>query len=243
MANNKKNKIYKCPFCSYKYKEKQALYNHMEKEHKDQLNGLTPAHCYFNIRNKKDHGSCIICKKETEFNEATEKYERLCSDACRKKYRQLYKERMEKAGKDPDKFLNDPEQQKKMLERRKISGTYVWADGSKTKYNSSYEKDFIEFMETFFPDFKPSDLMAPAPQIFEYTFEGKQHFYIPDFYITSLDLIIEIKAGDNKHYRERDLGKEEAKDSVVGKSNHNYIKILDKEYDEFYNLILNFDFE
>ena len=67
---------------------------------------------------------CIICKKETQWNEATERYERLCSDACKKKYRQLFRDRMKKSGKDPDKFLNDPEQQKKMLANRKISGEY-----------------------------------------------------------------------------------------------------------------------
>ena len=237
------NKIYKCPFCDYKYKEKQSLYNHMEKEHEDQLNGLSPAQCYFNIRNKKDHGSCIICKKETQWNEATERYERLCSDACKKKYRQLFRDRMKKSGKDPDKFLNDPEQQKKMLANRKISGEYVWPDGTKTKYVGSYDRDFIEFVHTFFPDFNPSDLMSPAPQIVNYKYKGKEHFYIPDFYITSLNLLIEIKSDTNMHYRERDIDQEQEKDKAVKRTNYNYIKILEKRYDEFYDFILNFDFE
>ena len=35
-TNNKKQ-TFKCPFCDKKYVDKKALYNHMEKEHKEQL--------------------------------------------------------------------------------------------------------------------------------------------------------------------------------------------------------------
>lgn len=240
MAENKKI-IYRCPYCEYKYNSKDALYGHMEKQHKDQLNGLSPAQAYFNYKYKKDGGKCIICKGPTKWNEATEKYERLCSDACKKKYRKLFQERMKNKGKDGQ--MKDPNHQKKMLAARKISGVYVWKDGTKTPYVGSYERDFLEFIETMLPNFNPSDIMGPAPQVFYYMYKGEKHFYIPDFYITSLNLIIQIKSAENKHYRERDIEKELAEDAAVDKTQYNYIKIYDKDYEEFYDFILNFDFQ
>ena len=61
-----------------------------------------------------------------------------------------------------------------------------------------------------------SDVVSPAPQIFDYVYEGKKHFHIPDVYITSLNLIVQVKSAENKHYRARDIEKEKAiiKDSI-----------------------------
>jgi hypothetical protein len=231
-------KTYKCPFCDKKYVEKQALYNHMEKEHKEQLNGLPPAQVYFNYKNKKDHGSCIICGKNTKFNLQKERYERLCDNPkCKEAYRQQFLNRMRKTyGKDT--LLNDEEQQKKMLANRKISGEYVWSTNSKFKftYVGQYEKEFLEFMDLFM-NWTPSDLFAPAPVCVPYTYGGKKHLYYPDFYVPSLNLIIEIKAYDNKHYRERDIEIEKTKDRAMQKSEYNYAKVHDKQYDEFFKYI------
>lgn len=235
------DKTYKCPFCDYKYINKLSLYNHMEAKHKNQLNNMSPARVYFNIRNKKDHGNCIICKKETPFNENTERYERLCSDECRKKYRQIFRTRMKGAGKDPDTYLQSAEVQNKMLAGRKISGSYKWNDGTKTPYVGSYEMDFLLFCENIL-GLTSKDIMGPAPQVFEYTYQGKKHFHIPDFYIPSMNLIIQIKSATNKHYRERDLEKELLCDKLVKESPYNYFKIYDKKYDDFEEYFRNFDF-
>ena len=122
---------FKCPFCGKIYATKNTLYTHLEKEHHDRLGGLSPAHYYFNFRNKKTQGTCIICGKPTPFNEKTEKYDRLDSLKCREAYRQQFKDRMKKKyGKTT--LLGDPKQQKKMLEARRISGTYTWRDGTQT---------------------------------------------------------------------------------------------------------------
>lgn len=227
----------KCPLCTNKYLNKGALYAHMTDLHEEQLNGLSPAHYYFNFKNKKTHGKCIVDGKETKFNEATEKYDRICSERCRKIYREQFKKRMVgKYGKEH--LLNDPDVQKKMLSNRKISGEYEWSDGTKFTYTGTYEKDFLEFLDTFL-GLESTDVMCPAPQIIQYTHEGKDHFYIPDVYIQSLNLIIEIKASDNNHYRSRDIDQEKSKDKAVAKTDFKYFKVFDKKYDDFFNFLIS----
>lgn len=212
----------------------------METVHAEDLNGMSPAQLYFNFRNRyplyKGHGRCVISGKPTKFNETTERYERFHSEREKEIYREEFKKRMLKVyGKET--LLKDPEWQKKMLANRKISGEYLWSDGkTKIPYTGSYEKDFLEFLDKQLDWADPNDIMSPGPT-FVYQYNGKTHFYIPDFYITSLDLIIEVKASDNKHYRLRDIGMEKAKDEVIRKTKHRYLKIMDKKYDEFLKLI------
>ena len=226
--------------------QKPSLYEHMLNQHEEQLNGLSPAHVYFNFRNKKTSGLCVWCRKNpTEFNEETERYERFCSDKCKEAYKKDFKQKMmNKYGKTT--LTRDPEFQKKMLKNRKISGEYTWSDGKKFTYTGSYEKDFLEYMDKII-NLDSKDLFSPCPIIFDYIFNDKKHFYIPDFYVPSLNLIIEIKASDNKHYRERDLEQEKLKDKAVldSKDKYNFYKIFDKDYKDFTiyfkNLIYNSD--
>lgn len=231
---------YKCPFCEYITIQKQSLYNHMDKTHQEELKELPPAQVYFNYKNHKEFGLCIVCKKNhTEFNLKTEKYERICSNLkCKEDYRKMFVDRMKnKYGKET--LLNDPEQQKKMLANRKISGTYTWSTNKKAKftYTGSYEKEFLEFLDIFL-NWNPEDLFFPSPIIFKYVYEGKKHFYMPDVYIPSLNLIIEIKSLENTHYRLRDIDIEKLKDITVEKSKYNYFKVTDKKYDAFFNYFI-----
>lgn len=222
-----KNK-FKCPFCGKVYLTKPTLYKHLETEHGDQLDGLTPAHYYFNFRNKKTGGSCIICGKPTKFNEKTEKYDRIDSQRCREVYRQEFKDRMKrKYGKTT--LLRDPEQQKKMLESRKISGLYTWSDGEKVGYTGTYEKKALEFLDKFLK-LKSTEVLSPSPIIIDYTYQDKKHFYIPDFYIIPYNLLIEVK-GTNNHYQKREYARETIKDEAAKASSYNYVKIVDKNYD------------
>ena len=214
----------------------------METVHSEQLKNMPPAQVYFNHNNRYDlgkkHGRCIIDNKPTPWNNDTERYERLCSDKCRKVYREQFKERMKrKYGKVH--LLDDPVQQRKMLANRKISGVYTWRDGKhKFVYTGSYEKSFIEFMDLVMQWENPTDIMMPAPQVFEYKIDGKKHLYYPDVYITSLNLIIEIKSSTNKHYRARDIHIEKTKDDILGNSGYEYLKIYDKKYGEFFTWLL-----
>ena len=152
---------FKCNLCGKRYKTRQELETHLENEHKDELNGLSPRQYLFNYRNKKDHGTCVMCKRKTEWNEETGRYERFCSEKCRKDYREMFKKRMNKKY-GTTHLLNDPDIQKKMLANRKISGTYTWNNGYKHTYTGSYEKDFLEFMEDAIKWKNPSDIMMPA---------------------------------------------------------------------------------
>ena len=132
-------------------------------------------------------------------------------------------------------LLNDPEQQRIMLAKRKISGEYVWRDHvHKSVYVGSYERSFLEFLDKTLA-FDPTDVISPSPHTYYYMYNGEKHFYIPDFFITSLNLEVEIKDGGSnpntmKKIQEVDKVKEALKDEVM-KSNmnsFNYIKIVDK---------------
>lgn len=230
--------VFKCQFCDKKYVKKPSLYTHMETEHKEQLNGLPPAQIYFNFKNKKEGGKCIMCGKPTQFNLMTEKYDRICSAKCKEDYSKMFKQRMlKKYGKTT--LLNDAEVQKKMLASRKISGTYEWSSDPNFKftYTGTYEHEFLEFLDIFL-NWSPKDLHSPCPFVIEYQYKGKRHFYIPDFYIPSLNLVIEVKSFENKHYRERDIEQEKAKDLAVKKGKYNYFKVHDKYYDDFFDYLI-----
>lgn len=233
--------VFKCPFCKKSYIQKDALMEHMTNLHNDDLCGLPPQQVYFNYKNKyaltKDHGISVISGKPTKFNLVTCRYERFADEADRNAYREMFKKRMKKVY-GVETLLTDPEHQKKMLGNRHISGSYKWSDGSITTYTGTYEKKFLMFLETELNWENPKDIMAPAPMIFPYQdAEGNNHFHIPDFYITSLNLIVNIKSSDNKHYRLRDIQMEKAQDEMIKKSNFNYLKVYENEFDEISKII------
>lgn len=227
-------KSYKCPFCSRKYIDKDALLSHIEKEHYEQLNGLSAKQIYFNFTNKyaltKGFGKSVISGKPTKFNEITGRYERFRPEE-KELYRQYFIKNMKKAGKEN--IMKDMEHQKQMLAARHISGKYVWSDGTEFTYTGSYEKKFLEYMDTFLK-WPSSDIMMPAPQLFPYKdSDGEEHMHIPDCYISSLNLIVNIKSAANQHYRLRDIEIERLEDAAIGKSKFNYIKIYDNNFSEF----------
>lgn len=226
-------KYYKCPFCDRKYVQEDALYNHIDEKHYDDCCGLPPAQIYFNFTNRyaltKANGRSVISGKPTAWNPVTKRYERFLPSE-KEQYRQLFIDRMRRAGKEN--IMNDMMHQKEMLANRKISGKYVWHDGTVFTYTGSYEKKFLTYLDVML-QFPSSDIVAPAPQIFTYTFEGVEHSHIPDFYITSLNLIINIKSAENKGYRLRDLERERAEDKAIEKTTYNYIKLYDNDFSKF----------
>lgn len=230
----------KCPICGFKYVSKNAVYSHIESKHSDVLpKGMSGGEYYY--RNKFGRGGrCVVCKKETLWNDKTNKFNRFCENPkCKKIYKEAFKKRMiAKYGKPY--LTNDPEQQKKMLAARKISGKYQWSDGSgEIVYTGSYELDFLKYIDLVL-NFQFSDIVAPSPHTYIYKYENKDHFYIPDFYIQSLNLEIEIKASDNTHHKivAVDHVKEKLKDEVMKTQKaFNYIKIYDKDYKKFNEVI------
>ena len=233
--------VFKCPFCKKKYVVKDALMDHLREEHDDELHNLPPEQIYFNYTNKyaltKENGISVISGKPTKFNLITCRYERFANEKERQQYRELFKERMKKVY-GTDNLLTDPERQKQMLAKRHISGTYTWEDGTTSTFTGKLEEKFLSFLEHNLGWENPTDVFSPAPQIFRYLDpDGKEHFHIPDFYISSLNLIVNIKSADNKHYRLRDIQMEKAQDEEIKKSKFNYIKIYDNEISKFPGLI------
>ena len=222
-----------CKFCGEYMKSYDSYVSHIESSHSESIpQDMTAWRFVYYLKTGKTHGSCIICKNDTEWNEKTHKYHRFCNNPkCKEKYVETFQNRMiGKYGKVN--LLNDPEQQKKMLANRKISGVYIWRDHvHETPYTGTYELSFLKFLDEAL-EFNPEDVIGPSPHTYYYIYEGKKHFYIPDFFIPSLNLEIEIKEGTNNHPKIQavDKVKERLKDEVM-KSNSNsfnYIKIIEK---------------
>lgn len=236
-----KNKISICPVCKRKFASVDSNIDHIDKDHPNCCpDNITVKQWIFNIKNglapNNKYGHSILTKKPTEWNEKLGRYERLADDNERMAFRKLFIQRMLKThGKET--LLNDPEIQKTMLARRKISGKYKFGK-EEFPYTGSYELDFLRYMDEVM-DWDPKDLFMPCPIVIKYTNprDGKEHFYIPDAFITSLKLIVEIKSKENKHYRKRDLDIELAKDAAMRKSKYNYVKIYDKDYEDFTSLV------
>ena len=245
-----KVKYYKCPECKKVYNSLKPWETHMENCHPELIpDGWTPARYFYFLQTKKDHGSCIICKNNTEWLESRMKYARFCNNPkCKEIYREQFKNRMIKSyGKIT--LLNDPEQQRKMLLAKKNSGYYELSDGSKIEYASSYEHHFLMMIDHLFR-ITGNDIMGSSPHTYYYDYinpedkenEGKK-FYIPDYYFPSMNLEVEIKQNTSTHPKilRIDKVKEKCKDDMMKTiPGINYIKIVDKNYEEFFKFIIDF---
>lgn len=239
--------MFECKLCGdghERFKTIEGLYSHLERKHNDEIppDWSVEQFAYY-LKTGKKHGTCVICKGKTKFNPKTGKYYRLCENPkCKEKNREIFEKRMiGKYGKVS--LLDDPEQQKKMLANRSISGEYTWSDGSKKTYTGSYEYDFLRFLDVLM-DYPSRDVITPSPHTYYYEYEGKKHFYIPDVYIESLNLEIEIKDGGdnpNTHHKIQDVDKvkERLKDQVLlSQTSVSYIKITNKSYDTFMKYLM-----
>lgn len=245
-------KMYRCQHCKYTVTANKNIKNgvisakhkmgeHYEKAHKNLLPpDMDGYRWFYYLLTKKEKGSCVICHNETEFNEISMKYSRFCNNPlCKQKYKEERDRRMmNKYGKIY--LLDDPEMQKKMMAGRRIAGIYTWSDGkTQFPYLSSYELHFLQYLDKQL-HWPVSDIMAPSPHTYIYLYQGKDHFYMPDFFIPSLNLEIEIKDDGsarniNHESREKDKIKE---DTMKSLSNIvNFIKIVNKDYTEFEKII------
>lgn len=244
-------RIYRCQHCNYSVAEdknkkgihsaKHKMGEHYQNKHRNLIpEDMTGYQWFYYLLTKKDKGSCVMCHIETEFNELTMKYSRFCDNpACKYKYKQQRDRRMIcKHGKVY--LLDDPEMQKKMQQGRRIAGIYNWSDGkNKFSYLSSYELHFLKYLDTEL-HWPASDIMAPSPHTYMYEYQGKSHFYMPDFFIPSLNLEIEIKDdGSAKNINQDSREKDKIKDELMKSCSNlvDYIKIVNKDYTEFMELI------
>lgn len=233
----------KCPFCSETFKDIDIIHHHIDKEHSDQIpKDWSASRCFYFHKTGRSAGRCVICKKDTAWNDKTNKYHRFCNNPkCKEKYISEFRQRMiGKHGKIT--LLNEPDQQKKMLANRKISGVYEASDGGKIPYTGTYELDFLTFLDLLF-QIPSTDIMSPSPHVYYYEYEGKKKFYIPDVFIPSLNLEIEIKDGGdnpNNHHKIQavDKVKEKLKDNVLlSQRQFSYIKIVNKDYTTFFEFL------
>lgn len=235
-------KKYKCPYCE-KRLERGELIDHIDKQHPDMIpENYSSTRVVFNLINKKTQGRCVICGKETDWNEDKARYERICNrPQCKKAYIDQTADRLyKKHGKTKQDFLNDPKFQEKMLQNRSISGKYKFQDGGVLPYVGSYEKNFLQFMDQFF-HIKSSDLIAPGPVI-DYKFNGKTHQWITDFYYEPYNLVFDIKDGGSNpntremnEYRAKQIAKEKA---IKDMKQYNYIRLTDNQFDQMIELML-----
>lgn len=247
----RKQKRYKCPFCVSKvYKNFGAWATHMETMHNEQIpKEWTPARYLYFMQTGMREGHCVVCKKPSDWNEATQKYERYCKNpACKQSYIKTAKKRMvDKYGKEY--ILTEPDRQRKMQAAKKMSGKYKFQDGGEVAYVGTYEKDFLEMLDTF--GFSSNDIIGPSPNTYFYLYNNPKepekkgkHFYIPDFFIPSLNLEIEIKTQLNMHHKIQDIDKvkeyqkDDMMNQLVARNKINYLKLSDKDYTSFFHFIL-----
>ena len=228
-------KKYKCSYCEKRLIRKDLI-THIDKSHKELIpENYTAARLVYNQVNKVDHGKCRVCGKPTAWSEKSGRYDVLCGDPkCKEHMREEYKKNMLRV-KGTYNILNNPEQQKKMLANRSISGQYKFQDGGVLTYTGSYEKKCLEFMDIVM-QIPSKDILSPGPTL-EYEYNGEKHFYITDFYYIPYNLIIEVKdGGDNlntkdsasmKASREKTIEKERL---ITDRGEYNYIRLTNNNF-------------
>lgn len=240
----KRTVTYKCPYCTRRF-TREDLVLHVQDEHEDMIpEGFTPFRLVFNYVNKKPlsyHGKCTECGGPTPWDENKGRYDRQCEKkACKESYVKKFEENMMRT-RGVTRISATEEGQKQMLANRKISGTYVMSDGAKKTYTGSYELKGLEFMDKVI-HIKSSDILCPGP-ILEYSFEGKTHIYITDFYYQPYNLIIEVKdGGDNPNkrnmpeYRAKQIAKEQF---IIKHTNYNYLRLTNNDFSQLLAVFAN----
>lgn len=239
-------KTHRCPVCNKLYKEIGPFENHMRNEHPGEIPvGWTIRQYVYFIHTGISSGKCRICGKPTGWNESTGKYVRMCNDpACKKAYRDKFMADM-RARRGTTNIMEDPKVREKMLMNRRISGVYTFADGGKVGYMGKLEYGFLQMLDTFFR-FPSADVMAPSPNRYIYHYENPaepekngDHIYVPDFYIPSVNLEIELKSSKNEHPEHLKIAvvQDAWKDiAMIRNPSVNYIKIYENDYHVFFQV-------
>lgn len=244
MASKVTNKTYKCPFCEKRF-NRSDLVDHVEDKHEESLpEGFSPFRFVFHYVNKKPltyHGICTECKGPTDWDEERGRYKRQCNkQACHDSYIKKFEQNMVKT-KGVTRISATREGQIKMLQNRKISGVYKFANGQEKPYTGKYELATLEFMDKML-HIDPNDILSPGP-ILEYKYKGKTHIYITDFYYQPYNLVIEVKdGGDNPNnrdmpeYRAKQIAKE---NYIIKHTNYNYLRLTNKNMAQLISVFMD----
>ena len=241
-------RTYKCPYCTQRF-IREKLVTHIDDKHHDLIpEGFTALRVAYNYINDTTGRKCVMCGKPTAWNEMKGRYERLCSEECKKAYLARTKANYQRKY-GTDKPTSNPELnaqiQRKALANRKIAGMYKFSDGGEVGYVGAYEKKFLEFMDKIMK-INSEDLQEPGPDIV-YQYNGENHLYIPDYYYIPYNLIIEIKRGGEKNpdiyeYKEKTVAKEEA---VRKLNKYNYLRLTNNDFAQVMSMfgLLKYDFD
>lgn len=121
-----------------------------------------------------------------------------------------------------------PLQDKKILDKnQKSAKTLKQYKDTKLWYQGSYEKEFLDLYLDKYPD------MERGPSL-KYKFKNNDKVYHSDFYIPSLNLVVEIKSSWTLNV---DTEINEKKKATIS-NGFKYLMILDKNYEEFNFIIL-----
>lgn len=237
---------YRCPECGQQFTSLQDFGDHTRENHPGKIpEGWSDARYFYYVLTGNGTGRCRICKGPTQWNEATAKYSTLCSkQSCRETYRAQFVKNMEKKNIGRESISEDYDHLQKMIDGRKSAYVYTARDG-KSKFGciGDIELSFMQMMDTYLK-WPLNDIMAPSPYMHLYYYDNPNepdavgnHFYIPDFYIPSLNLEIEIKTCRNvtKKLIAVDDVKESCKDEAMRRQTQtNYLKIYEKDYTVFF---------
>lgn len=235
-----------CPYCSKYFSKKQAAIDHINKYHGNYLerDGMDAAQALYFSTHGTLKGKCMCgCGQDTEWNYKTGKpYKVSNNPQCRERLRRQAVTNHKKIY-GTETLLNNMEHQREMQKNRPTAGKYKFSDGGEVGYLSSLEQNFLQFCDKVM-EFT-SNMVQESPETFTYKDpnDGKEHQYIPDYYLPDYNLLVEIKDGGenpntNPAFIKETKYKVALKDEVMRKQNrYNYIKIVDKKYGPFMEIL------
>lgn len=230
---------HKCKLCDHPAMSKDDLIDHIDQEHRQEIpDGWSAGRLAFKMIHNKDHGTCVVCKGPTDWNEKRCKYQRLCNNPnCKKTLREIALKNHIKVYNKPT-LLNDMDHQDKMLKGRRISGNYTFRDGGKIGYVGSFEKKFLEFMDQVL-ECDSEDIMEPGPTL-EYQYNNQTHKWITDFLYIPYNLIIEVKDGGtnpNNRSMPETREKTQCKDEMITNlGKYNYLKLTNNNFNQLLSI-------
>ena len=232
----------KCPFCPFRT-TRDRMVTHIERVHPDMIpEGFTAARVLFNYINHKTHGTCVVCKRPTPWDEKTRKYKRLCGrESCKKILREKYKKNILKVFGTDNLLVGDQaeERQKKMLAGRRISGKYQFEDGAIFTYTGEYEHKLLEFLDKVM-GFNGDDIVTPGP-MFKYTYKGEEHTWITDVLIVPYNLVIDVKDGGsnpNRRSMPEYRAKQDAKEKMITDlGTYSYLRLTNNQFEQLIEVL------
>jgi len=234
------NGFFICEECEKSFKNLIALISHITQIHRNKKD-------YFDkwLKEPSD-GICLNCGKQTQWHGRLPRggYKDFCDRKCRNEYgvSEESKEKIRKTLKETclqkynsTSFVSSSNFKKKILEKYNVKNPIQNQDILEKNFKKSkkiqyykdshiyfqglYEFDFLEKYYNKFPD------IERGPTI---TYKNNKK-YFSDFYIPSLNLVIEIKSSWT--YKLDENIKEKEKATVA--NGFNYIMIIDKDYSNF----------